>query len=497
MLLNRRQMLTATAALTAGSAMRVTAAAEVPPSADAAPAAIPVTARIVDFARSLTFEQLPSEVVAAAKRYVLDGLGCGVAGIHTEKGRLAVGLVTSLGGTPEARVLGTTARLSATGAAFANAELINALDFDAVPHIPPIAIPSVLAVAEKMRASGRQFITALVVAHEIAARLWKASSQMSATVAQTGRTPEVFAINQESIIACAAGIANLLALTETQTAHTMGLAGYYCPPQASHYWETGTPKSMVKYTPVGWVSQGAVTAALLAQAGFTAATDILDDEGFAKFYGLRNWRPEGAIDALGSDWRILSMNYKPHACCGFLHSQIDCMVELVREHGLEPGEIESIHSLSMPFVANPDQMNVRTQEDAQFSIPYMLAVAAHGLPTDATCQLPERLNDPAIRATMKKITWGTHPEAAATKRANPQSFLARVEVRARGRSFVKERLYAKGGAALPMSDAELEEKFVRNVAGVLTSAAASRAGELIDALEKLEDVSELSSALSG
>ncbi|MGG2309988.1 hypothetical protein, partial [Salmonella enterica] len=73
----------------------------------------------------------------------------------------------------------------------------------------------------------------------------------------------------------------------------MGLAGYYCPPQSSHDWETGSPKSNVKYTPVGWVAQGAVTAALLAGTGFTANPIVLDGPaGFPKFYGWPKWRAE-------------------------------------------------------------------------------------------------------------------------------------------------------------------------------------------------------------
>ena len=136
--------------------------------------------------------------------------------------------------------------------------------------------------------------------------------------------------------------------------------GYYCPPQSSHDWETGTPKSNVKYTPVGWVAQGAVTAAMLAAHRLHRQSDRAGWPGrlFAKFYGWPRWRAEKAVRprGSGSEWRILDPDFKPYAACRYIHSRLDCVRRAGRANtGSRLRQIERIHSLGPPFVANPDQ----------------------------------------------------------------------------------------------------------------------------------------------
>lgn len=490
--LSRRSLMASvTLALSAGEAGR-------PAQAAATPAVPPttVTADYVAFARGLQFDGLPQNVVHAAKRYLLDGLGCALAGWTTDKGRIAADAATSLGGAPQARVLGASTRTSVANAAFANGELLNALDYDALPHLPPMVIPPLLAVAEQRRASGRDLIVGCVAAHELAARLSAASSQMMASLVQTGSTPDLFGINQESIIGVAAGLANLLRLDEQRTAYALGLAAYYCPPQSSHDWETGSPKSMVKYVPVGWICQGAVTAAMLAEKGFTANPSVLDGPAaFPHFYGWAAWNPETAVRDLNRTWRIETVDYKPYACCRFIHSQLDCLVALMERHPVDPEDIQEIRAYGVPFVANPDPRNVRTQIDAQFSTPYMLAVAANRLPLDARCQDHARLTDPVIQSMMRRISFGVHPDSDRTKRADPRTYVARIELVTRdGRTLSEDSLYASGTGAIQgsrLADEALEKKFLQNAASRLPAAQAQRAMDMIWTLDRVPDVTQL------
>ena len=445
-----------------------------------------LTADLAKFAVTLRYEDLPAEAVDAARRSLLDAIGCGLAGWETRKGRLAAACMERLGGAAEASVFGRKAKLPAPSAAFANAELMNALDFDAIPHLPPVTLPAILALAEQRRASGRDLILATVISYELAARLSAASSPMTSAIIETGTTPEVFGINTESIMANAAALGRIAGLQAGGIEHAIGLAGYYCPPQASHDWETGTPKSNVKYTPVGPINQQAVQAALLAESGYTGNPRVLDGPaGFARFYGWSKWDIPAVRRGLGEQWRIVTADYKPHACCRYIHSRIDALVDVIARYDIRPDAIESILSLGPPFVANPDQMNVRTQEDAQFSVPYMLALVALRIPLDARCQSAERLADPEVRRMMQRIRWETHPRNAELRRANPRSFLATVEVRAGGRSYSGEAMYAKGAGAVPearLTDSELDAKFLDNARVSLSPAAARR---LLDAVRRL------------
>lgn len=458
-----------------------------------------VSERLVRFASELRYEDLPPAVVHAAKRLLLDTLGCTFAGWQNDKGRLAANLMIELGGEPKALVIGTKRRISPTNAAFANAELTNALDFDAIPHLPPVTIPPLLAAAEAGRHSGKALILALVIAYEIGARLSGASSQMAAALLETNTTPEVFGINDEAIMASAVAIAAMNRLGPQATAYALGLGGYYCPPQSSHDWETGTPKSNVKYSPVGWVAQGAVTAAMLAGTGFTANPIVLDGPaGFARFYGWPRWKAERAVAGLGSEWRILDPDFKPYAACRYIHSRLDCVIALVDRHKIRPEAIERIHSLGPPFVANPDQRDIRTAEDAQFSIPYMLAVAALGMPVDARCQRKELLHDPAIHRMMAKIDWGTHPRTTETKRADPHSFIASAEIVAGGQRLFEEVAAARGTGAIPalrLSDATLDAKFLGNAGLRLSTPAARRLADQIWRIDEAADIGRLTALM--
>jgi 2-methylcitrate dehydratase PrpD len=365
---------------------------------------------------------------------------------------------------------------------------MNALDYDTIPHTPPVTLPAVLAVAEQVGASGRAVIRAALIAHELATRLSSASSQMSASILTTGRTPEIFGINNEAIIGTAGAAASLAGASPSAIASAMGLGAYYCPPQVAHDWETGSPKSHVKYTPVGVISQGAVTAALLAHSGYTGNPVVLDGPvAFPAFYGYRKWTPELATKGLGTTWRMETVDFKPYACCRYIHSQVDCLSALVLEHRIKPQQIERIHSSGPPFDANPNPMNVRTQEDAQFSTPYMLALVASGIPLDANCQRRELLDSADVRQMMKRIVWDTMPRNPDPKFAHA----ARVEVTANGKKYVKTTSWPRGtasqGAAL--TDAELTEKFEANVGTLLSAQQAKDVVRQLWALEKVDNIS--------
>lgn len=458
------------------------------------------TDALVRFATTLRYEDLSADVVDAAKRCMVDALGCGIAGWESNKGRLAATAMAGLGGPGESQLWGSKTRLAPTNAAFANAELMNGLDYDAIPHIPPVIVPALLSVAEARQISGRDFILALVIAYELASRLSSASSSMGAAILATGMTPEVFGINQEAIMAAALGAARMLGLGPAATASAAGLAGYYCPPQTSHDWETATPKSNVKYTPVGWVNQGAVTAALLAESGYTGNPRVLDGPaGFARFYGWTRWDAAVATRGLGEQWHIVRADYKPYACCRYIHSRLDALVELLAREKIAPETITQIRSWGPPFAANLEPWNVQTQEDAQFSVPYMLALAALGDPIDARCQSAAKLRDPQVKAMMAKVEWTTHPRTLETKRADGRSFIASAEVTANGQTYQHEVMYARGNGSVPelrLSDAALDAKFLDNARVRLSPTGARRALEALRNLDRAPDMAAIGRLLA-
>src|SRR6266849_10660289 len=128
--------------------------------------------RLAAFTSSLTFEDIPGEVVQAAKLHLLDTLGCGLAAHATGvagEGRQAM---AELGGDAQATVIGHDTRLPAPNAAFANAMLCHGLDFDdthsdSVSHISTVTCPAALAVGEAHGLAGSEVLAAIVGADEV------------------------------------------------------------------------------------------------------------------------------------------------------------------------------------------------------------------------------------------------------------------------------------------------------------------------------------------
>lgn len=106
--------------------------------------------RLAAFASETDYDTLPPDLTAYIKQLLLDTLGCGVAGMASDKGKWGIDFVRRCYGAPgPATVLGYGDRLSTMGAAFANAELINGLDFEpAGLHVPPYVLPPVPARAK-------------------------------------------------------------------------------------------------------------------------------------------------------------------------------------------------------------------------------------------------------------------------------------------------------------------------------------------------------------
>ncbi len=457
-----------------------------------------ITEDLVKFVTTIEYSDLPEDVIHESKRSLLDALGCALAGITTDKGRIAVSVSKQMGGTPESSILGVGGKLSCANAAFANGELINALDFDGIMHIHPFAIPPALAVAESRSASGRDLILSTAVAQEIAKRFLSALSNMTNKILSEGKTPDVFGNANETIFGATAGVTKLLGLNNEQVANAFGISGYLCPLPVCRDWEDTTPKSMIKYVSAGWISQTSVTSSLLALKGYTGNPAVFDGEyGFAKFYGAERWSPEMVVDGLGKDWQFVNMAYKFYPCCRFFHGQLDAFTSILEKNDLYADEIESVTSYALPFVANQAPYDVQTQVDVQFSLPFVLSAAANRVKTGPAWQDWETIRDPKIQAFMKKVTMVVDPWAIETKRKDLKSWPARVEVKARGRVYKEETLYPKGtnfteGRA---TDDQLTDKFRKNASRILTQDKIDRAVECIFALDKVQKTNELTSLL--
>ncbi|MGH7844406.1 MAG: MmgE/PrpD family protein, partial [Candidatus Binatia bacterium] len=133
------------------------------------------TERLVDLALSLRFETLPGPVVHEAGRRLLDALGCMIAGADGRTTKQVRNGALALGGVPESTLFGTKERISCDRAGLVNGTALRYLDFmdghpGPYPCHPCFNIPPILAVAERMRANGKQLISAIVTGYEVMPR---------------------------------------------------------------------------------------------------------------------------------------------------------------------------------------------------------------------------------------------------------------------------------------------------------------------------------------
>jgi len=456
-----------------------------------------VTDAFLDFSTGCSYDNLPPEVLHISKRILLDGIGNALGGLASDKGKIGISMAHKMGGHPESTVIGVGDKVSAPVAAFANSELLNGLDMDPIPHIPPIVLPALLAVAEAERSSGKELLTSLTVAQEISFRLVNSlGSVMLKSLIKYGKTPDVFGNSNEIIIGAAVGNALLMKLPREKIAQAMGISAYLCSLPVCRDWESTMPKSMIKYAPVSWLAQGSVQSAMLAREGYTGNAYTLDSEyGFPVFYAKDSdvWDPEKVIEGLGEKWMIQNYDLKPYPCCRFLHSILDAFYALKSKHKLNADDIDAIRCYTSSFVAHPDQYFVSNQIDAQFSGPYNIALAALNYKPGPAWQDKNALSDPEVHKLMKKVSMFVAPEYVEHKKKHHLAWYGRVEVDIHGETLVETNIFPKGigmkGYAL--TDEELKDRFRTCASVVLTESKIEKAIELIMNIEKLDSLDPL------
>jgi len=251
-----------------------------------------IARKLADFVAGSKFSDLPDNLVYQAKLLLLDSIGCAIRGNSMESGRISVELARSLGGIEESTIIGTSNRVSCANAAFANGQLISALDYNPMCTMNdvPSMVAAALVLAEREPASGQELMLSVILGLEInkriayAAPLEGISSSVFGAVASAGR---------------------MLQAEPEKLANAIGLAGYICPPERTVMKYTSNhPANMTRYGPMGWVAQIGVTSALLANMGFTSDKKVFETEwNYWKFVGKSEWDSASVLKDLGTNWQ--------------------------------------------------------------------------------------------------------------------------------------------------------------------------------------------------
>lgn len=461
-----------------------------------------IVEQLAEFTAGSRYEDLPPEVANETKRVVLDSIGCALAATDEQKGTIGLEIGARMGSGDEATILGTGGRGSVYGAAFANGELINALDFDAIlppGHVSPYVIPGALAMAEKSGTSGADFVASMAVAHEMSNRIGKAMDYLRDIKDDAMNTPQVYGY-ASTIFGGTAAIMRVQGLEASRIAHGLGVAGCISPINSHMAWVRHAPPTTIKYTVAGVMAQAALTAAAMGELGHRGDIQVLDDAvyGFPGMIGTKRWEPEVITAGLGETWRYIHENsYKPYPHCRVLHSVFDVMLDVLEQHDIKPEEIEHISVFGEAFVRLPiwENNTVEFPTDGQFSIAHGIALAAQRVRPGRAWQDPDLVFDPKVLAMMDKVTHEPHPDYIPFLKENGASRPAKVEISARGQVFTGETRYPKGSPSPDPSSyystEELVAKFRHNADGVLSAAATDDVVDMFLNLERAPDMGKV------
>lgn len=448
---------------------------------------------MADFAIDLDFTHLPAPVVATAKSRILDALGVGLAAASlTVRPRLE-DAVRALGRGREATALGLAQLLPAPSAALLNGSHIHALEFDdthmaAVIHGSAVLLPTALAMAEREGATGPDLLAALVAGWEVIARIGLAGPGIF-----QARGFQSTAIAGTLVAALVA--ARLMALDRAQTMAAMGIAGS----QAAGLFEFLANGATVKMLHGGWPGHAGIMAAELARAGMTGPLTVFEGgRGVFRAYagdGAAGERLRAALGDLGRNWLLPQVATKAYPCCHYIQPFLEC-AETLAAMGVTADAIVALECVGPAevawLIAEPwaAKLAPASGHVAKFSLPYCVAAMLVEGAVDVTTF--DRLEpDLRLSPVMGRIAWRAMAESGFPDRY-PGRLVARL-----ASGEVREAAVAdvRGSPSRPFQPAEIEAKFRRNAARILTAAGVEGVVRAVEQLDETTDLQALGSAL--
>lgn len=422
-----------------------------------------ITQDIIEFIESAQFSDLPDESIKIGRRCMLDTIGLYIAGTTEHSVQILIDEAEDTGGREDAVLLaGGGKKVPASMAARVLATAGHAHDWDDTqvshdpahvygllthPSVPPLT--AALTIGQRLgNVSGKDLMLAFQVGFEVECKIsewmlpdhYRRGHHTSGTVGTFG--------------ACAAA-AKLLGLKGEQLGRALGIAGSFAAGIRCNF---GT---MTKPLHVGRAAENGITAALLAQRGFTADPTVLDGPwGFLQVLG-GGYSPEKAAEGLGNPLTIVSpgVSIKPYPSGILTHQSMDALLELVTEQDVKPEDVKHIRFYAGSNILDPIRYPIANNHlQAKFSMAGLLAMIVLRRQAGPAEFTDEFVGGEAMQAMQRQIETIRDPEIEA------QGFewiRSRIELdTVDGRTLHKEadKRY-RGGPAKPMQDHEVEDKF--------------------------------------
>jgi 2-methylcitrate dehydratase PrpD len=432
------------------------------------------TRQLSEYIAGASTRTLPDAVVEKARHHILDTLAAMVSGTELKPGQLAIGYVQAQGGTPEASFVGTRLRASAVNAALANGMLAHADETDD-SHAPSrthpgcAVVPAALAIAERQRASGAEFLRAVVLGYDVCARVNLALGP-DALAAASHATHSI-----GGTFGAGAAAGALLGLNAEQTRHLLS----YCAQQASGVACNVRDSEHIEkaFDFGGMPARNGVAAATMVAAGFTGVDDVFSGErNFLEAYSARP-EPSRLVEALGERFEIMATNIKKWSVGSPAQAALDALTHVMEGTAFTVGDIASIRvhlpTRSARTVDNAPMPDVNVQH-------LMALLLTDGALTFHSVHDHARMHDPAVLAVRRLIELVPSQELAEAR--PPRQAIVEIALHD-GRTLNHRTRAVRGTADNPMTCAEVESKALDLMHGPL---GAERARGLVEACRRIE-----------
>lgn len=444
------------------------------------------TEKLARFIEGTTYSKLPERAATEAKRAIMDCLGVILAGAEEAGSKIITELVKEQGGAAEAGVITGAYKTTAPQAAWANGTMAHALDYDDVGGFghPTVALlPAVLALGEKCHLSGKDVLLSYVVGFEVGSRL----GPLSRPAYRLGwhNTGTL------GTIAAAAASAKALKLNAEQAAMALGIAASMASGLKQNF---GT---MSKPLHAGNAARNGLTAALLAQKGFTADAAILENpqQGFLKVSnGGADSDYAKLADGLGERFNIVpegearGVGFKAFPSCLFTHTNIEAALYLKQEAGIKPEDVADIEVITHDLVPITC-IHSRPQKglEGKFSVHYCIARGLLDGEVGMKHFTDQMVQQPAVQELVRKVHWGPHQEMTGSE----------VIVKTKSGEVISRKVvHPRGSRENPMTWDDLAYKYKDCAALALPQKEVTRSYGLISKLETVKDISALMDILT-
>jgi len=443
---------------------------------------------LCEYIAAVQDRELRDDVVIKAKCHILDTMAAMVSGSTLIPGRLIASYVQAQGGAPESCIVGNSLVTTAVNAALANGIMAHADETDdshapSMTHPGCAVVPAALAMAEREGRGGESFLRAVVLGYDVGCRVSRA------LVPRLFRPKGHCSHSIGGTFGAAVAAASLGKLDPIRIRYVLSYAAQQASGVRAYFRSEDHVEKAFVFG--GMPARGGVTAATLAQAGFTAVADIFQGEHNFLNALSPHPKPEELVDGLGVRYEIMETNIKKYYVGSPIQAALEAMVQLMREHRVRAEEVLEI----VAWLPEKEAITVNDRHMPDINLQYILSVALldGGLSFEAAHSY-ERMREQSVLELKARIKLRSDPEL--TQAYPPRQAVVEIMTRD-GRCLRRHVVNVQGTAGDPMNLREVRQKAEALLRPVIGKLACEQLIEKVEGIEHVTDMRELRGLLAG